>query len=68
MATYGPQLLAACTAYVGEVVERGMLLMLPPLDLLLVAAPQQATPLLLPFLQVIDTLMLLCKTGRRTPA
>lgn len=52
LSTYGPQLLAACAAYVGEVVERGLLLMLPPMDLLLVAAPQQAAPLLLPFMQV----------------
>jgi hypothetical protein len=38
--------------YVGEVVERGMLLLLPPIDLLLVALPQQAAPLVLPFMQV----------------
>lgn len=52
LSTYGPQLMSACTAYVGEVVERGLLLMLPPVDLLLVAAPQQAAPLVLPFMQV----------------
>lgn len=52
LSTYGPQLVSVCTAYVGEVVERGLLLMLPPVDLLLVAAPQQAAPLLLPFMQV----------------
>lgn len=52
LSTYGPQLMSACTAYVGEVVERGLLLMLPPVDLLMVAAPQQAAPLVLPFMQV----------------
>jgi hypothetical protein len=52
LAAYGQQLLGACTAYVGEVVERGMLLLLPPVDLLLVALPQQAEPLVLPFMQV----------------
>lgn len=52
LSAYGPQLLSACTAYLGNVVERGMLLMFPPMDLLLVAAPQQAAPMLLPFLQV----------------
>jgi hypothetical protein len=52
LSSYGPQLVSACTAYVGEVVERGVLLMLPPVDLLLVAAPQQAAPLVLPFMQV----------------
>jgi hypothetical protein len=29
-----------------------MLLLLPPIDLLLVAMPQQAAPLVLPFMQV----------------
>lgn len=52
LTAYGQQLLGACAAYVGEVVERGMLLLLPPIDLLLVAAPQQAAPLVLPFMQV----------------
>jgi hypothetical protein len=52
LTTYGPQLLAACAAYVGEVVERGLLLLLPPIDLLLVAAAQQAAPLVLLFMQV----------------
>lgn len=52
LSAYGPQLMSACAAYVGEVVERGLLLMLPPVDLLLVAAPQQAAPLVLPFMQV----------------
>ncbi|WIA20394.1 hypothetical protein OEZ85_004815 [Tetradesmus obliquus] len=51
LTAYGQQLLGACAAYVGEVVERGMLLLLPPIDLLLVAAPQQAAPLVLPFMQ-----------------
>eukprot|EP00878_Enallax_costatus_P033052 GHUV01036429.1.p1 GENE.GHUV01036429.1~~GHUV01036429.1.p1 ORF type:complete len:379 (+),score=66.51 GHUV01036429.1:725-1861(+) len=51
LATYGPQLIAACTAYVGEVVERGLLLMLPPMDILLIAAPQQAAPMIQPFMQ-----------------
>eukprot|EP00879_Flechtneria_rotunda_P025885 GHRR01027540.1.p1 GENE.GHRR01027540.1~~GHRR01027540.1.p1 ORF type:complete len:987 (+),score=414.93 GHRR01027540.1:174-3134(+) len=52
LATYGSQLMSACTAYVGEVVERGLLLMLPPVDLLLVAAPEQAAFVVLPFMQV----------------
>jgi hypothetical protein len=52
LASYGPHLLAACTAYVGEVVDRGLLLMLPPMDLLLVAAPQQSAAMLLPFMEV----------------
>ncbi|KAF6254078.1 hypothetical protein COO60DRAFT_1642619 [Scenedesmus sp. NREL 46B-D3] len=58
LAAYGQQLLGACTAYVGEVVERGMLLLLPPLDLLLVALPQQAAPLVLPFMQRLLGLLL----------
>jgi hypothetical protein len=52
LAAFGQQLLGAVAGYVGEVVERGMLLLLPPVDLLLVAAPQQAAPLLLQFMQV----------------
>lgn len=58
LATYGPQLIAACTAYVGEVVERGLLLMLPPMDILLVAAPQQAAPMIQPFMQRLLGLIL----------
>lgn len=58
LATYGPQLLAACTAYVGEVVERGLLLMLPPMDLILIAAPQEAAPLMIPFMQRLLGLIL----------
>lgn len=52
LSAQGPPLLSACAVYVGEVVERGLLLMLPPMDLLLVAAPQQAAPLLQDFMQV----------------
>lgn len=52
LSAHGPQLVSACAAYVGEVVERGLLLMLPPMDLLLVAAPQQAAPMMLHFMQV----------------
>jgi hypothetical protein len=52
LADHGPALLSAAAGLVGEVVERGHLLLLPPVDLLLVAAPQQAAPLLLPFMQV----------------
>jgi hypothetical protein len=62
LAAYGPQLLGACTAYVGEVVERGVLLLLPPVDLLLVAAPQQAAPLVLPFMQV-RAVVYVCVSG-----
>ncbi|WIA40697.1 hypothetical protein OEZ86_004393 [Tetradesmus obliquus] len=58
LTAYGQQLLGACAAYVGEVVERGMLLLLPPIDLLLVAAPQQAAPLVLPFMQRLLGLLL----------
>jgi hypothetical protein len=63
LAVYGHQLMEAMAGYVGEVVERGLLLLLPPLDLLLVAAPDQAAPLVVPVLQVGWTgrlLMLLC--------
>lgn len=52
LSAHGPPLVSACAAYVGEVVERGLLLMLPVMDLLLVAAPQQAAPLMLQFMQV----------------
>ncbi len=69
LSSQGPQLVTACAAYVGEVVERGLLLMLPPMDLLLVAAPHQAAPLMLEFMPVCKHPLFPCFlwTGRWAP-
>jgi len=52
LAQYGAVLAAALTAYVGDVRERGMLLLFPVMDLLLVQYPQEGAQLLGPALQV----------------
>lgn len=52
LAHYGQPLLGALAGYMGAVRERGMLLLLPPMDLLLVLFPQEGAALLMPALQV----------------
>jgi hypothetical protein len=55
---HGPALAAALASYVGAVNERGILLLLPPIDLMLVLFPSDAPPLLAPALSRLLALLL----------
>jgi hypothetical protein len=55
---YGADLAALLAGYIGTVNERGTLLLLPPLDLLLTLYPTAAPPLLAPALQRLLALLL----------
>jgi hypothetical protein len=55
---WGADLVSALGAYMGNVRERGALLLLPPLDLVLQTFPQEAPQLLQPALLKMLSLML----------
>jgi hypothetical protein len=52
LAQHGAATVGALHAYLGNVTDKGMLLLLPPMDLILVAFPEDGSVLLLPALQV----------------
>jgi len=54
LATHGVSLAEGVETYMGNVRERGMLLLMPPLDLILMAFPQEGAVLLMPALQVMS--------------